>query len=89
MALLQSPIIVGMAEIWLAECCVTRRWSVHQEGGGGSKGETPTGFCGISSTEVVRIKPATMGYISAVFPPVKVNPVEEGTGNPGYILFWF
>ena len=37
----------------------------------------------------IRINPATMGYISAAIPPVKVNHAEEGTGNPEYILSWF
>ena len=37
----------------------------------------------------LRINPATMGYISVVIPPVKVNRAEEGIGNPEYILLWF
>ena len=37
----------------------------------------------------IRINPATMGYISAAIPPVKVNHAEEETVNPGYIILWF
>ena len=36
-----------------------------------------------------RINPATMGYISVVIPPVKVNCAEEGIVNTKYILLWF
>ena len=37
----------------------------------------------------IRINPATMGCISVVISPVKVNRAEEVIGNPEYILLWF